>query len=118
MGKSEKQNAHRQQSREPESRFGSSGLLCHRCSVARHRVAKEFSFKCFFILVLTLSLLAYGIFSILPFHSTMYGFDAKDAIKLSGISLVLVFICFFFFWVFEHVGMLYLAAFCCVIRVF
>jgi hypothetical protein len=95
MGKSEKQNAHRQQSREPESRRGSSGLLCHRCSVALHRVAKEFSFKCFFILVLTLSLLVYGIFSILPFHSTKYGFDAKDAIKLSGISLVLVFICFF-----------------------
>ncbi|KAE8009070.1 hypothetical protein FH972_005526 [Carpinus fangiana] len=84
MGKSEQQNAHRQQSRVPESRRGSSGLLCHRCSVALDRFAKEFSFKCFFVLVLTLSLLVYGVFSILPFHSAKYGFDAKDAIKLSA----------------------------------
>lgn len=91
MGKSEQQNAHRQQSRVPESRRGSSGLLCHRCSVALDRFAKEFSFKCFFVLVLTLSLLVYGVFSILPFHSAKYGFDAKDAIKLSGMPLVLVF---------------------------
>lgn len=84
MGKSEKKNADRQQSDEPESSRGSSGLLCHRCSVALDRVAKEFSFKCFFVLVLTLLLLVYGIFSILPFHSAKYGFDAKDAIKLSA----------------------------------
>lgn len=97
MGKSEKKNADRQQSDEPESSRGSSGLLCHRCSVALDRVAKEFSFKCFFVLVLTLLLLVYGIFSILPFHSAKYGFDAKDAIKLSGMSLFLVFICCFGF---------------------
>ncbi|XP_041014755.1 uncharacterized protein LOC121257676 isoform X2 [Juglans microcarpa x Juglans regia] len=84
MGKIELQNLHRQQNHEADSNQGSSGFFCDGCSVALNRVGREFSFKCFFVLILTLSVLVSGIFWVLPFHSTKCGFDAKDAIKLGA----------------------------------
>lgn len=86
MGKSELQNLHRQQNHEADSNRDSSGLFCDGCSVAFNGVVKAFSIKCFFVLILTLSVLVSGVFWILPFHSTKFGFEAKDEIKLSGIS--------------------------------
>ncbi|KAG2703700.1 hypothetical protein I3760_06G149600 [Carya illinoinensis] len=84
MGKSELQNLHRQQNHEADSNQVSSGFFRDGCSVALNRVGREFSFKCLFVLILTLSVLVSGIFWVLPFHSTKCGFDAKDAIKLGA----------------------------------
>ncbi|KAG6653000.1 uncharacterized protein LOC122311114 [Carya illinoinensis] len=84
MGKSELQNLHRQQNHEADSNRDSSGLFCDGCSVAFNGVVKAFSIKCFFVLILTLSVLVSGVFWILPFHSTKFGFEAKDEIKLSA----------------------------------
>lgn len=84
MGKSELQNAHQQHSLDVETGGASSGILCDGCSLALHRVTKDFSFKCLFVFLLTLSLLVYGIFWIIPFHSVKTGYDAKDEIKLSA----------------------------------
>jgi hypothetical protein len=53
-----------------------------RCSV----VLRLFSFKCLFILFFSLSAFLSGIFWILPKHTTVISFDAKDVIKNSGNS--------------------------------
>ncbi|KAF5448607.1 hypothetical protein F2P56_029119 [Juglans regia] len=84
MGKSELQNLFRQQNPEADNNRDSSGLFCDGCSVALNGVVKAFSFKCFFVLILTLSVLVSGVFWILPCHSTKFGFEAKDEIKLSA----------------------------------
>jgi hypothetical protein len=111
MGKSEQQqNLRGQQSlHETETNNGFlSGLFC---SVALKRVANKFSFKCFFILLLTFSVFVSGIFWILPFHSMNTGFDAKDEIKISGmyvfssiLLLLYFFIIFILFYFFLAIG--------------
>lgn len=90
MGKSEEQNLHQQQSHEAENR-ASSGLICAGCSMVLRRLAKGFSFRCVLVLFMSLSVLLSGIFWIIPHHVMKSGFDAKEAIRLSGISS---FICF------------------------
>ncbi|KAG8646163.1 hypothetical protein MANES_10G129700v8 [Manihot esculenta] len=84
MGKELQQNLQQQQSHESRNREGgSSGLFCERCSMGLSIIYKEFSFRCFLVLILSLSLLVSGIFWILPPRtSKLDGFDAKDEIKL------------------------------------
>ncbi|KAJ9158611.1 hypothetical protein P3X46_024176 [Hevea brasiliensis] len=87
MGKELEQNLPQQQSRESGNRGGrgggSSGLFCERCSMGLSIISKEFSFRCFFALILSLSLLVSGIFWILPSRTAkLDAFDAQDAIKL------------------------------------
>ncbi|KAJ7968088.1 putative Hydroxyproline-rich glycoprotein family protein [Quillaja saponaria] len=87
MGKLEKiegkKNLHQQQNHDVENQ-SSSGFICQGCSMVLQGFAKEFNFKCLFVLILSLSVLLSGIFWILPIHKMKYGFDAKDAIKLSA----------------------------------
>lgn len=93
MGKSEQQNLHQQQSHEAENR-GSSGLIYGGCSMVLTRLAKEFSFRCVLVLFLSFSVLLSGIFWIVPHYAMESGFDAKEAVRLSGKSFSL---CFFIF---------------------
>ncbi|KAH0988712.1 hypothetical protein GBA52_000195 [Prunus armeniaca] len=69
MGKGE-QNLHQQQSHGGEN---SSELICPRCSMVFNRIAKDFSFRCVFVLILSLSIFLSGIFWILPYRSTKSG---------------------------------------------
>lgn len=58
-------------------------FLCERCSMGLSRI----SFKCVFILMLSLCLLVSAFFWIFPLHSSLHsvsGFDAKDEVKLSA----------------------------------
>ncbi|GMI74405.1 hypothetical protein HRI_001109800 [Hibiscus trionum] len=79
MGKNEDQNLQqqREQGLESGNNEGHSGFLCGRC-------CHEFSFRCVFVLFLSLSVLLPGIFWILPMRSLNSGFEAKQAIKLSA----------------------------------
>ncbi|TKY71325.1 3-hydroxy-3-methylglutaryl-coenzyme A reductase [Spatholobus suberectus] len=45
---------------------------------------RAFSFKCLFLLLLSLSALVSALFWVLPRHTTTYSFDAKDVIKQSA----------------------------------
>ncbi|KAF4348485.1 hypothetical protein CsatB_015113 [Cannabis sativa] len=85
MGKGELQNLRQQQSHDEfDHNRDSSGFFCAGCSMVLSRFAKDFSFKCVFVLILTLSILVSGIFWIIPHRVTTYGFDAQEAIKLSA----------------------------------
>ncbi|XWS62526.1 hypothetical protein CRYUN_Cryun06bG0019000 [Craigia yunnanensis] len=85
MGKNEDQNLQqREQSLESGNNQGHPGFLCGRCWMVLSRLSNEFSFKCVFVLFLSLSVLLPGIFWILPFRFIKSGFDAKQAIKLSA----------------------------------
>ncbi|KAM5574545.1 hypothetical protein ABKV19_013809 [Rosa sericea] len=86
MGKGEKslhQQQHSHQSHQPHD-SSSSGFVCPQCSRFFNGIARQFSFRCVFVLILGLSVFLSGIFWILPRHSVNYGFDAKEAIKLSA----------------------------------
>ncbi|KAI5661526.1 hypothetical protein M9H77_20849 [Catharanthus roseus] len=61
---------------------GSRIFCCRRCSIGLSRIAKEFNFKCLLVLLLTLALSVYALFSVLPLHSNQSVFDAKESIKL------------------------------------
>jgi hypothetical protein len=68
-------------------------FLCERCSMGLSRI----SFKCVFILMLSLCLLVSALFWIFPLHSSLHsvsGFDAKDEVKLSG-NYIFPFFCLF-----------------------
>ncbi|CAN6584478.1 unnamed protein product [Malus baccata var. baccata] len=81
MGKGEA-NLHQQQpNHEGQS---ASGFICPGCSMVFNRIAKGLSFRCVFVLVLSLSVFLSGIFWILPHRATNSGFDATQAIKLSA----------------------------------
>ncbi|XVE94038.1 hypothetical protein REPUB_Repub01dG0245900 [Reevesia pubescens] len=86
MGKNEGQNLQqREQSLESgNNNQGHPRFLCRRCWLVLSRLSNEFSFRCVFVLFLSLSVLLPGIFWILPFRSLKSGFDAKQAIKLSA----------------------------------
>ncbi|GMJ12644.1 hypothetical protein HRI_004933600 [Hibiscus trionum] len=86
MGKNEDQNLQQQRGQGLESgnNGGHSGFLCGRCWMVLSRLSNEFSFRCVFVLFLSLSVLLPGIFWILPMRSLNLGFDAKQAIKLSA----------------------------------
>ena len=91
MGKNEDQNLQqREQSLESGNNQGHPGFLCGRCWMVLSSILNEFSFRCVFVLFLSLSVLLPGIFWIIPFRSLKSGFDAKQAIKLTGML-------FFFF---------------------
>jgi len=47
---------------------------------------RPFSFKCLFLLLLSLSALISSLFWVLPRHTVTYSFDARDVIKQSGES--------------------------------
>ncbi|OMO75375.1 hypothetical protein CCACVL1_16189 [Corchorus capsularis] len=84
MGKNEDPNLQqREQSSESESNQEQNGFCCGRSRLFFSRISKEFSFRCVFVLFLSLSVLLPGIFWIRPFRSLKSGFDAKQAIKLS-----------------------------------
>ncbi|XP_022762878.1 leucine-rich repeat extensin-like protein 2 isoform X2 [Durio zibethinus] len=85
MGKNEDPNLQqREQSLESGNNQGHPGFLCGRCWMVLSRLSNEFSFRCVFVLFLSLSIALPGIFWILPFRSINYGFDAKQAVKLSA----------------------------------
>ncbi|KAK9077095.1 hypothetical protein SSX86_005431 [Deinandra increscens subsp. villosa] len=54
------------------------------CSIGFSRIARLFSFKCVFILLLSVSVSLSAIFSMLHIHHGRSGFDAKDSIKHSA----------------------------------
>ncbi|KAE8702260.1 putative serine/threonine-protein kinase samkC-like isoform X2 [Hibiscus syriacus] len=77
MGKNEDQNLQqREQNVESGNNHGHPGFLSSFSNV--------FSFRCVFVLFLSLSALLSGIFWILPSRSVKFGFDSKQAIKLSA----------------------------------
>ncbi|XP_054777884.1 uncharacterized protein LOC129285927 isoform X2 [Prosopis cineraria] len=80
MGKIQQQNLQQRQSHDPEDPV-SSGLLCRGCSVVLRRFANELSFKCIFILILSLSVLVSGFFWMYPRFAIKSWYDASDAIK-------------------------------------
>ncbi|KAK8518642.1 hypothetical protein V6N13_018077 [Hibiscus sabdariffa] len=83
MGKNEDQNLQQQREQGLES-GNNEGHSCGRCRMVLSRLSREFSFRCVFVLFLSLSVLLPGIFWILPMRSLNSGFDAKQAIKLSA----------------------------------
>ncbi|KAK8484681.1 hypothetical protein V6N11_073173 [Hibiscus sabdariffa] len=85
MGKNEDRNLQQiEQSVESWNSQGHPGFLCGRCWVVLSSFSNEFSFRCVFVLFLSLSVLLPGIFWLLPLRSSKSGFDAKQAIKLSA----------------------------------
>ena len=84
MGKGDSSyNQEQQQRHDDERRTRSRLCLCERCSMGLSRI----SFKCVFILMLSLCLLVSALFWIFPLHSSLHsvsGFDAKDEVKHSG----------------------------------
>ncbi|CAK7357030.1 unnamed protein product [Dovyalis caffra] len=86
MGKGDYNNQQQQRRHDDdddERRNRNRLFLCERCSMGLSRI----SFKCVFVLVLSLCLLVSALFWIFPFHSSVgsiNGFDAKDEIKLSA----------------------------------
>ncbi|KAK4254369.1 hypothetical protein QN277_009764 [Acacia crassicarpa] len=83
MGKIQQQNLQQRQSHDPEDP-ASSGLLCRGCSVVLRRFANEFSFKCIFVLILSLSALVSGVFWLYPRFVIKSWYDASDATKHSA----------------------------------
>ena len=95
MGKGDSSSNLEQQQRHDddhdERRNRSRLFLCKRCSMGLSRI----SFKCVFILMLSLCLLVSALFWIFPssLHSVS-GFDAKDEVKLSGNYIIpFLFVC-------------------------
>ncbi|XVF45752.1 hypothetical protein PTKIN_Ptkin02bG0231400 [Pterospermum kingtungense] len=85
MGKNEDQNLQqREQGLESGNNQGPEHHPGGRCWMVLSSVSNEFSFRCVFVLFLSLSVLLPGIFWILPFRFRNSGFDAKQAIKLSA----------------------------------
>ncbi|KAE8668352.1 putative serine/threonine-protein kinase samkC-like isoform X2 [Hibiscus syriacus] len=82
MGKNEDRSLQQQREQGLES-GNNEGHLCGRCWRVLSSLSNEFSFRCVFVLFLSLSVLLPGIFWILPIRSVNSGFDAKQAIKLS-----------------------------------
>ncbi|KAF5743911.1 hypothetical protein HS088_TW08G00499 [Tripterygium wilfordii] len=81
MGKGEQEDHNLPQQRHDHRHGASSlGLFCERCS----SISRYITFRCFFVLLLSLALLVSGIFWILPSYTKISGFDAKDEIKLSA----------------------------------
>lgn len=74
MGKNEQQQQHVQEEGQVEAPPCCWVLL------------RPFSFKCLFLLLLSLSALLSALFWVLPRHTITYSFDAKDVIKQSGQS--------------------------------
>lgn len=98
MGKSQPQLPfHNNQLQQQQNPNGS--LLFLQCYT---RIAQLCSFKCVFILLLSLSVSLFSVFSIFHFHHAKLEFDANDSIKNSGkfgfmfinFILILVFVTF------------------------
>ncbi|GKV24246.1 hypothetical protein SLEP1_g33879 [Rubroshorea leprosula] len=83
MGKNGEQNLEGRRGLEVGNPYPSR-FFCARCSRVLSRVSKEFSFRCVFVLILSLSILLTGIFWIFPLHTWKLGYDAKEAIKQSA----------------------------------
>ena len=84
MGKHE-QRQYLQQQEQQASNVGegtqrSSGIVCEGCSLLLGAI----SFKCLFVLFLSLSALLSGLFWIVPTYTLKLSYDAKDVIKQSG----------------------------------
>lgn len=75
MGKNEQQH-HVQE----EGHGGGTEVEAPPCCV----LLRAFSFKCLFLLVLSVSALVSAVFWVLPRHTVTYSFDAKDVIKQSA----------------------------------
>ncbi|XP_027931717.1 uncharacterized protein LOC114187622 isoform X1 [Vigna unguiculata] len=74
MGKSEQQHV------QEEGQSGGSEVEAPLCWV----LLRPFSFKCLFLLLLSLSALISSLFWVLPRHTVTYSFDARDVIKQSA----------------------------------
>ncbi|KAI3755230.1 hypothetical protein L1987_55026 [Smallanthus sonchifolius] len=82
MGKSEPQlplNHRRHHQQQPQNRHQSSFFV--QCSTGFSRIARLFSFKCVFVLLLSVAVSLSAIFSLLHLHHGRSGFDAKDSVK-------------------------------------
>lgn len=73
MGKNEQQDVE-------EGQSGGTEVEASPCCV----VLRAFSFKCLFLLLLSLSALVSALFWLVPRHTVTYSFDAKDVIKQSA----------------------------------
>lgn len=81
MGKSEPQlpiHSHQQEQNHDEGFLFDLGFS---------KVTQLFSFKCVFVLLLSVSVLLTAVFSIFHLHHKQIGFDAKDSIKNSGMHV-------------------------------
>ncbi|XP_019169723.1 PREDICTED: uncharacterized protein LOC109165429 [Ipomoea nil] len=83
MGKSDDQRLplHLQQLQNGSGEDGSAVFFCERCSMG---LCRFFSFKCFFILLLSIAVFLSALFWVLPRHSNQSGFDANHSIKLGS----------------------------------
>lgn len=80
MGKSQPQlPIHNQQEQNHDGSF-----LCVRCPMCFSRISRLCSFKCVFVLLLSVSVLLTAVFSIFHLHHRQIGFDAKASIKHSA----------------------------------
>ncbi|KAI3770343.1 hypothetical protein L6452_01471 [Arctium lappa] len=80
MGKSEPQlPIHHQQEQNHDGSY-----LFVRCSMCFSRIARLFSFKCVFVLLLSVAVLLTAVFSVFRLHHRQFGFDAKASIKHSA----------------------------------
>ncbi|KAK2662840.1 hypothetical protein Ddye_001414 [Dipteronia dyeriana] len=82
MGKGE-QNLPQQQSH-ASSNPASSRFFCQTYSMVLSTVFKQFSLKCFIVLILGVAVFLSAIFWILPFYKAQSGFEANDTIKISA----------------------------------
>ncbi|XP_027163730.1 uncharacterized protein LOC113763933 isoform X1 [Coffea eugenioides] len=88
MGKLSQQQlpvARQQQQRQgstEEGGVGSSIFCCRRCSAAFNRIARDCGCKCVFVLLLSVAVFVYALFSVVHLSSKEIGYDAKDAIKI------------------------------------
>lgn len=75
-----------QQRRGPteEGGVGSSIFCCRRCSAVFNRIARDYGCKCVFVLLLSVAVFVYALFSVVHLSSKEIGYDAKDAIKISA----------------------------------
>ena len=76
MGKIEQQHV------QEEGQSGGSEVEAPLCWV----LLRPFSFKCLFLLLLSLSALISSLFWVIPRRTVTYSFDARDVIKQSGKS--------------------------------
>ncbi|KAL7235822.1 hypothetical protein ACSBR1_019166 [Camellia fascicularis] len=82
MGKLAEQQ--QQQGQGTRSRSTDWPIFCDSCSMCLSRIGSEFNIKCVVVLIFSLCVFLSAMFWVLPHHSTLFGFDAKYAIKHSA----------------------------------
>ncbi|KAL4580698.1 hypothetical protein LXL04_016899 [Taraxacum kok-saghyz] len=89
MGKSRPQLPLNHQQHQQQSRNGSSSFFV-RCSRGFTRTSRLFSFKCVFILILSVSVSLSAIFSVVHIHHGQPRYDVNDSIKQTADSVAII----------------------------